>query len=280
VFPAGPVAGTAQPLDRASPGPAIDPGALRTDGEKALRTVGLIMAIIISILLVISVIGLVYGGIGLVISYVLLAVQLAHIRGNGVKVGPDQLPEIHASAQRAASALGLAEMPEVYVIQEGGLLNAFATKWAFRRWVVVYADLIEACGENSRELDMVMAHEMGHLVLNHIRWRWILWPAFFVPFLMQAYSRACEYSADRCGWAACLDKQAAARGLLVLAAGGNLARMASLEAFLRQRDEVRGFWQTVVEWFSTHPWLTRRVEALHRLSPGGGVAGAHVALGR
>ena len=46
-------------------------------------------------------------------------------------------------------------------------------------------------------------------------------------------------------------------------AGGNCARMANLKAFLSQRMETEGFWQTVVGWFQTHPWLTHRVEAVN-----------------
>jgi Zn-dependent protease with chaperone function len=56
------------------------------------------------------------------------------------------------------------------------------------------------------------------------------------------------------------------RGLLILAAGGHYGRMASLEAFLKQRHEVDGFWQVVVGLFSTHPWLTHRVEAVSQMA--------------
>ena len=203
-------------------------------------------------------------------AFFLLAFLVAGVRGNGVKIGPDQLPEIHQSAQRAAAALGLGEPPEVYVVQAGGILNAFVTRFAFRRHVVPYSDLVDACEDNPAALDMVMAHEIGHLSLGHLKWRWILFPSMMIPFLSWAYMRACEYSADRCGFAGCADREGAQRGLLILAAGGDCARIASLEAFLRQRNEVAGFWQTVVGWFATHPWVTNRVAALDTFQPVGG----------
>jgi len=228
----------------------------------------LVISILVYLALTVATLGLalIFIGSFLLMNYIVLAMLLAEIRGNGVKVGPDQLPNVYRSACRASQALGLAEVPEVYVIQQGGLLNAFATKWAFRKYIVLFSDLVDACGDSSAELDMVMAHEVGHLALSHIRWRWILMPAFAIPFLGQAYSRACEYSADRCGGVGCDSGEGAMRGLLILAAGGNCARMVSLEAFLRQGNEVAGFWQTVVEWISTHPWLTRRVVALHEFA--------------
>lgn len=270
--PGAPAAPAAPAQYAPGEGGAIDLARMKTSGETTLRVVCLIFAILIYIPLVISCLGIIYLGSFMLFSYLGLAFMMAHVRGNGIKVGPDQLPEVYESARRAAAAMGLAEVPDVYVIQAGGILNAFATKFAFRKYVVMYSDLVDACGDNTAELDMIMAHEIGHLALKHITWMWILFPTMLIPFLSQGYSRACEYSADRCGWAGCGNDEAAARGLLILAAGGKYARMASLEAFIRQRQEVSGFWQTVVEWFSTHPWLTRRVEALNLLSRSAGGA--------
>ena len=144
------------------------------------------------------------------------------------------------------------------------MLNAFATRWAFRNYVVIFADLLDACA-NQAEVDLIVGHEVGHLALGHILWHWLTLGGAIVPFLRQAYSRACEFSSDRCGWATSGNPESAMRGLLILAAGGNCARMANLAAFLQQRHDVDGFWQTVVGWFQTHPWITRRVEAIHQL---------------
>ena len=239
---------------------------LRTPGESTLRVICLVFSILVYVV-TFGIVAL-YAGMIMLMAFFALAVMLAEIRGNGIKVGPRQFPRIYESARRATEALGLDAIPEIYVIQSGGMLNAFATRWAFRRYVVLYSDLVDACGDDSAELDMIMAHEVGHLALGHLLWIWFILPARVIPFLGQAYSRACEYSADRCGMAGCGDPEAAKRGLLILAAGGKLARVASMQAFLAQRDQVRGFWQTVVEWIATHPWLTRRVEALHLFQSG------------
>ena len=244
-----------------------DVEALRTPGESTLRIVCLIISVSLGLILLLTCVGLVYLLIFMLSSWIGLAFMTAHIKSRAILVTPAQLPEIHESARRVSTRLGLRAVPDVYVLQEQGWINAFATRFASRDYVVIYASLVEACGSNTLELDMVVAHEIGHLALGHITWQWLVFPAHFIPFLAQAYSRACEYSADRCGLAGCGDSAAAARGLLILAAGGRCARMANLEAFLRQGREIGGFWQTVLEWFSTHPWLTRRVEALHGANP-------------
>jgi len=255
----------------------IDLADLRTSGETTLRVVCLIITLLVYVLsmgiLLVYVLGLV------LMSYIMLACIISDIRANGIKVGPNQLPHIHASACRVSKAFGLDTVPEVYVVQAGGMLNAFATRFAFRRWVVFYSELVDACGDDTQELDMVMAHEVGHLALGHILWMWLLLPARLMPFLGTGYSRACEYSADRCGQVGCGSNEAAARGLLILATRGRYGREANIEAFIRQRDQCGGFWQTVIEWFSTHPWLTRRVEALAqfaRLRPGAAPAQAEM----
>ncbi|MBP7936531.1 MAG: M48 family metallopeptidase [Phycisphaerae bacterium] len=246
---------------------SVDIESLRTAGESALRVVCLVVSILLTLLLLLSCFGIFYLAGFMLTSWISLAFMMAHIKARAIQVTPAQLPEIHESACRVCAKLGLQMPPDVYVVQEQGWLNAFATRFASRDYVVLYAELVEACGSNTRELDMIVAHEIGHLALGHITWGWLLFPALFIPFLAQAYSRACEYSADLCGQAGCGDSAAAARGLLILAAGGRCARMASMATFLRQGQEVGGFWQTVIQWLSTHPWLTHRVQALHRADP-------------
>ncbi|MBM4320866.1 MAG: peptidase M48, partial [Deltaproteobacteria bacterium] len=75
---------------------------LRTDKEKALFVIGAIYSAQIWLLLVITIIGIFYGvflGIGILIAQ---AIFLAHVRGNGVRIGPEQLPDLHAKIARAA----------------------------------------------------------------------------------------------------------------------------------------------------------------------------------
>ncbi|MBI5511371.1 MAG: M48 family metallopeptidase [Deltaproteobacteria bacterium] len=195
---------------------------------------------------------------------------LAHVRGNGVKVTAAQFPELFGRIKAGSDRLGLARPPETYVVQQGGSLNALATKLFSRNFVILYSDLIEACGADDKALDFVIGHELGHIALGHLRRAlWIL-PGRLVPLIAQAYSRACEYSCDRCGLVVAGDLEPASRGLLALAAGGTMARRASVPAFSEQAwVETRGFWAHVYELNATHPYLSKRVRALRDfLTPG------------
>lgn len=51
----------------------------------------------------------------------------------------------------------------------------------------------------------MIAHEVGHLAAGHLKWNAFLSPFLFVPLLGTAYSRAREYTSDRCGLAVVSD---------------------------------------------------------------------------
>ena len=156
--------------------------------------------------LVISIVGLVYG---LLIGFFLLAAHalfLAHVRGNGVCLSERQLPDLYSRVRAASASLGLPRTPEVYLLQGGGLLNAFATKFFARRFVILLSDLVDHC-QDSRQLDFVVGHELAHHAAGHLAWRLFLAPSMIVPLLGPAYSRACEYTCDRAGASVCGDTE-------------------------------------------------------------------------
>jgi hypothetical protein len=109
---------------------------------------------------------------------------------------------------------------------------------------------------------MIIGHEIGHLSLGHLKWIWFLIPARVLPWLGPAYSRACEYSCDLCGYEAAGEFDAAARGLAILAAGGKYGPQVNLDAFVKQAEDTSGFWTSVYELNASHPFLPKRVAAL------------------
>jgi len=235
---------------------------LRTDKEKNLFKISFAISLIAWIVLVVTVIGVMYGAFFGLFLFVTHALMIAYVKGHGVKLSAQQFPEIYARVVAAADKLGLASPPEVYLMQAGGALNAFATKLTGRNFVVIYSDLLEACGEEGKELDMIIGHEIGHLALGHLKWLWFLIPSRIVPLLGAAYSRACEYSCDRCGCETAGDMQAAARGLTILAAGGKYGKLADLRAYVMQVKDTGGFWASVYELNASHPYLPKRIAAL------------------
>lgn len=241
------------------------PAAVRVErwpSEVALRIAIILISLGLWAMLALTIIGLVYAlMIGLFLFFAHVAF-IAHVRGSGVRVGPGQFPEIWDRIVALSHAAGMRQPPEAYIMQAGGELNAFATKFLGGRMMVLYSELLEACADDAPARDMVIGHELGHLALRHLDWFLLTAPGRLIPFLGSAYSRACEYSCDRYGAHLCGDPDGATRGLAILAAGPRLARRVNLQAFVAQRRDMDTGWMTIGSWLSGYPPLSARIEAL------------------
>jgi Zn-dependent protease with chaperone function len=203
-------------------------------------------------------------GYGLLISlffFMMHGIMIGGIRGNGVRVTATQFPTLHAAVVHHAATLGLAKVPDVFLLQAGGLLNAFATRFLGRDFVVLYSDVLAmAEREGQAVVGWIVAHELAHVRRGHLKRRWMIAPARFVPYLGAAYSRACEYTCDRI--AAHCQPDGAVEGLLTLAAGPELYRRVDAREFADQVQTEAGFWVRRAELMSTHPTLPKRVAAV------------------
>ncbi|QOG05335.1 M48 family metallopeptidase [Aureimonas sp. OT7] len=211
------------------------------------------------------------GSFGLILLYVILIalvlfvlqlVYVVHLRGNAILVGPDQFTDIHSRVVDLSEKAGLRKVPRTYLLQSDGMLNAMATKLFRGQYVVLYTDLLDACGSDTVARDMIIGHEIGHLRSGHLNWFILTAPGRFMPFLGTAYSRACEYTCDRWGAALCGDEAGARRGLLVLAGGRALAPNINVDAYIRQQNDLDTGWMTIARWLSNYPPLSARVDAL------------------
>lgn len=193
--------------------------------------------------------------------FVVHGLHLGHVRGNGVRVSNRQFPELSAMADQHCRRLGMDETPAIFVVQSGGMLNAFATRFLGRNFVVLYSDVLAlATQKGEKAVSFVVGHELGHVRRKHITRRALLYPAMIFPFLGLAYSRACEYTCDRFGNA--LEPDGGVDGLLVLAAGRHLYTQVNSIEYGGQRETERGFFVRFAEILSTHPNLSKRVATL------------------
>jgi Zn-dependent protease with chaperone function len=158
---------------------------------------------------------------GIVAYFIFHGLHLGHVRGNGIRVSSSQFPQLHSIAEQHSRRLGIEETPAIFVLQSGGVLNAFATRFLGRNFVIIYSDVLAlATQKGEKAVSFILGHELGHVQRKHMTRRALLYPAMIVPFLGSAYSRACEYTCDRFGNA--LEPQGGVDGLLVLAAGRDL----------------------------------------------------------
>ena len=192
-------------------------------------------------------------------------ILIGYLKGNAIRVSESQFPEVYELAKNQSRKLGLSKIPSIYVLQAGGLLNAFATRFFGSDFVVIYSDILETAYEqDNKALEFIVAHELGHIKRKHSTKRLLLFPSFVVPFLNPAYSRACEYTCDRIGYALC--PEGSVSGMLVLAAGKRLYSKINADDFLLRSRLEHGFWKWFAEIISSHPNLPKRIFEFKSLS--------------
>ncbi len=193
----------------------------------------------------------------------------AAIRINSIKVGPSQFPEIWASMIKISSKIGLQNPPDMYILNFGGELNAFAARIISRKILVIYSDLADALIEtkDQRQLDAVITHELAHHALNHTHfYNWFLGPAGFIPLLGSALSRAREYSSDRVMKALIQDEEVCERALIKLVSGKRLGNLVNISEYTAQVKTEKGFFVWLAEGMSSHPHLPKRILALKQIN--------------
>ncbi len=245
------------------------PGQLTNPRERWLYGLMLVVSLVVYASLVLAGLGdpkvasmiIFYGLVFAMAGLFVHGLALGRVRGNSVRVSERQFPQLHRLAAAHARKLGMEKVPAIYLMQSGGLLNAFATRFLGRDFVIIYSDVLElALAQGEAAVGFIVGHELGHIWRGHLKYRWLTAPGRIFPYLGLAYSRACEYTCDRVG--AFCQPDGAISGLLALAAGKQLHAHVDVREFAAQAETDKGFWVRRAEIISSHPNLPKRVAAL------------------
>jgi len=202
----------------------------------------------------------------------------AQLLGNGLRLGPRQLPDVYEHVRAGARLLGVRE-PEVFVRQDP-VLNAFTIGAHDSHVIVLHSSLVESL--DPAELRYIVGHELGHIRAGHVVYgsiaqllaggvSWIFAPITGPAVVaLNSWSRNAERSADRAGLLLCGDLGASIKALLKLAVGPALADRVDVRSYLDQRADIRGFQATIAEWMQSHPFLVERVGGLLQYAYGEG----------
>lgn len=237
--------------------------------ERKYLITAAIASLLTYVLLIVSISGIFFILFFLVLSLFAHGIMLAFIRTNGVKLSSTQFPTVFEKTKVLCEKMGMATMPDVYVVQSGGVLNAFATKFFGRNMVVLYSEIFELIKQGAEdELAFIIAHELAHIKRRHITKQILILPAMWIPFLGEAYSRACEYTCDRFGAYYTGNIEASKNSLVILAIGKGLYQNVNQMEFIEQIDQESGFFVWLSEKISTHPPLPKRVRELDLFEKG------------
>src|SRR4051795_3690406 len=166
--------------------------------------------------------------------------------GASVKLGPRQMPDVW---ERYLQVLDVLDMPEVYdlYVTNHPITNAMALG-AEKPIIVLDSGLLSLL--DAEELQTVLAHEVGHILSDHVLYRTALailigmTGVARVPFLaglpvlglrhaLLEWARAGELTTDRAATLVNRDPLVTCRTLMALAAGVPSRRL-DLDAFLEQ----------------------------------------------
>jgi Zn-dependent protease with chaperone function len=218
--------------------------------------------------------------------------------GSNLRLGPEQLPEIHGMFTEACGILEMKSVPKLYV-QQQRVFNAFVT--GIDDPIVVFtSEILEQL--NYSEQLFIAGHELGHAKSEHILYSMIadlisgnvLEPLLATLGAMTLgfsgsvvlalkcalfnWQRASELTADRAGLLCCQDIDVA-MGCLMRMAGTppKYASSMNIEAFKNQAREFQeldfGLRDKLIKAMiildSTHPWTIMRGHELLKWYEGG-----------
>jgi Tfp pilus assembly major pilin PilA len=183
---------------------------------------------------------------------------IAHLKGNAVRISETQFPDLHARFLDSCRRLDM-EPPEAYVMMSDGVLNALATRFLRRKYVVLFSSIVEALKSRPEAVRFYFGHELAHIKQGHLNFGWLKFPALILPLLGAAYRRAEEYTCDMHGLAVSDSLEDGHAALGVLGSGAEKLPALNVPEFMDQRAASGGFWMSFHELTGDYPWLCKRL---------------------
>jgi Zn-dependent protease with chaperone function len=215
------------------------------------------------------------------------AFRLSYLAGS-VRVSERQFPHIHEMVRDSAYILDLADVPDVFVLQNP-VVNAMALG-KDKPFIVITTGLINLY--DPEELRFAIGHEVGHILSGHAVYRtmllWLIEMAKRIAWMpigylglkgiifgLEEWFRKSELSCDRAGLLAGQDLAAARRALMKLAGGAYLSDL-NPDSFREQAhdyDAVPDLRDSILKIMqlqgNSHPFAVVRFAELDRWATNG-----------
>jgi len=194
-------------------------------------------------------------------AIIYVSLQQAQYLGNAIRVHSKQYPVIFDSFRSKAENLGI-RRASLYITQDP-YLQAF-TLGITNCTVVLTSALVEQL--NQKELNFVIAHELGHFKAGHTKLS-----TLFVPIgnnnvlsglIFGLWNRKAEYSCDRCGLILTKDIDHSISALIKLAVGKKLYKQLDIKGYISQIKTANKTSVKFSELLGDHPLITNRIKSL------------------
>lgn len=209
---------------------------------------------------------------------------------DGIAVGPDQYPRIHAMGEHCARRLGIG-VPRIFLLQSE-MMNAMTLACDdVRPSIILSTRITRNLAED--ELLAIVGHECGHIHNLHGAYNTLVQlmtnplargmingmsraglgigaiqlvlglAETALTLFLARWSRCAEVSCDRAGVICAGDPMAMVRGLAKLQTGAEvMLDDINVEAYIRQIETVKATPLRLLELGRTHPYTHKRIEAV------------------
>lgn len=190
--------------------------------------------------------------------------QYGKTRAQSIKITKAQFPKVYEMIVEFSQRLELGYVPEAFVVQQGGVINAFAISFFSKKYISINSDIFEIAYLQYKDMDtlgFIIGHELAHLKRKHATTLMTIleFAGKTIPIWGPAQSRVKEYTCDRHGaWLSPAGKE----GILILAAGKHLYKKVSVEEYLNSTSSYRGFFYWLYNLLASHPALPKRISAI------------------
>ncbi len=208
----------------------------------------------------------VFGGIAAVISlFIAMYLNFASLKASSLKITQRNFPEVYSLLYSFAYRLGMEKVPEMYIMQQSGVLNAFSSFIFGRQYILMNTEVFEVAYREHKDLNalaFVMAHELSHIYYGHSTLHYHLAMLFSegLPVIGQIASRTREYSCDRL--AQRLTNYDGVQAIIMLIVDRHLYPMVDVQDYVDTTIQERGFWMWIVNLLASHPIMPKRIRAL------------------
>ena len=232
--------------------------------EKMLFRIILLFSIIFWLLLIVGTMGaiLIWLVIGFFLYLFAQSALISHLKGNGVRITEHQMTDLYKQFNDCCDTLEVKKKPELFILNSDGFLNALATRFLKKHYVVLYSGVVDALQKYPDGINFYIGHELGHIKRGHLNLSTLLFPGRALPLVGSAYSRAQEYSSDLHGLKCCKKPKDAIFAMAVLATGADQWNKLNIHAYAEQSEETGSFWMSFHELTADYPWLSKRMQHL------------------
>ena len=238
--------------------------------EKSLFAISLIISLLVWAVALVGTMGvLLLWVLAIFVLYLFThSAFISYLKGTAVKVTENQYPDLYEAHKACCEKLEMKTIPDMYLLSADGILNALATRFLGRNFVVLFSNIVDALESRPEAVKFYIGHELGHIKQKHLLYGPLLFPASILPLIGAAYSRAREYTCDLHGLACSNNKDDAMYSMAVLAAGEKRWQTINMQSYLGQVAMTGDFWMSFHELLADYPWLSKRLSRIDAIANG------------